>query len=162
MQNKWKQLSNVIIPPLASTGFQETVIIRKPIEPLHGKCDNEMTSVLMDTEVMETVVILQKQETVQYLVMRLNPGEIYVIEKYPFIIGKSHTCDFNIKGNPAISRQHVQIFQESEHFYLKDLQSSNHTYMKNVMVKEVVELIDGMAFRLADEEFIFQKKGEGV
>ena len=71
------------------------------------------------------------------------------------LLGKASTCDFVISNNPAISRQHAKISLINGNYYLEDLNSLNHTLVKNEQINKPVILNDTMIFNLADEGFQF-------
>ena len=131
--NEWRYRAEVEIPPRKQSGFQEEILIREEILPLNKK--NHWTG--------------------KAYVIRMRTDEKMEVKKSPFIIGKSADVDYTIQGNPAISRRHAYIAEENGIYFLKDLNSLNHTF------------VDGKAFRvrknwrmesfyLADEKFQFR------
>ena len=71
-------------------------------------------------------------------------------------MGKSSHTDYTIQGNRAISRQHAYIFQENGGYFLKDLNSLNHTFMDGKKIQGQMPLENGVYFYLADEKFQFR------
>lgn len=161
MENKWKKISDISIPPLNTKGFQDMIILRSPVEAKRLNVAEEITSILMHQEDMEPTVILQEESRI-YVVKSLKTAEEYTIQTFPVTLGKGSMCDIILQGNKAISRKHAQILQEDEHFYLKDLGSSNHTFIEDTVIENEVELPEGGTFRLADELFVFQQKKEDI
>ena len=88
-------------------------------------------------------------------VRRVSTGQKIKIEKTAFTLGKSKLVDFAVTDNDTISRKHAVIEKKSDGYYLKDLDSTNHTYVNDRLVTEPVKLKDGMQFRLARECFEF-------
>ena len=96
--------------------------------------------------------------------VRKKTGEIINITKPEFVIGKSKTkADYTIDNNSAVSREHCVIIQKDGVNYIKDNNSTNHTYFngvelqpgKEVLLKHKTEIC------LGDEEFLFLlRKGE--
>ena len=95
--------------------------------------------------------------------MRRKTGEPINITKSEFAIGKSQTSDYMLTDNPAISRIHCYIIQRNGVNYIKDNNSTNHTYLNDVQLQpgEEVLLKNKSIIKLGDEDFTFVlRKGE--
>ena len=96
--------------------------------------------------------------------VRKSTGEIINITKPEFIIGKSKTkADYAIENNSAISREHCIVIQRDGVNYIKDINSTNHTYVNGVELQPGKEVLlkHKTEVRLGDEEFTFLlRKGE--
>ena len=96
--------------------------------------------------------------------VRKSTGEIINITKPEFIIGKSKTkADYAIENNSAISREHCIVIQRDGVNYIKDNNSTNHTYVSGVELQPGKEVLlkHKTEVRLGDEEFTFLlRKGE--
>ncbi len=96
--------------------------------------------------------------------VRKSTGEIINITKPEFIIGKSKTkADYAIENNSAISREHCIVIQRDGVNYIKDNNSTNHTYVNGVGLQPGKEVLlkHKTEVRLGDEEFTFLlRKGE--
>ena len=96
--------------------------------------------------------------------VRKSTGEIINITKPEFIIGKSKTkADYAIENNSAISREHCIVIQCDGVNYIKDNNSTNHTYVNGVELQPGKEVLlkHKTEVRLGDEEFTFLlRKGE--
>ncbi len=96
--------------------------------------------------------------------VRKSTGEIINITKPEFIIGKSKTkADYAIENNSAISREHCIVIQRDGVNYIKDNNSTNHTYVDGVELQPGKEVLlkHKTEVRLGDEEFTFLlRKGE--
>ena len=96
--------------------------------------------------------------------VRKSTGEIINITKPEFIIGKSKTkADYAIENNSAISREHCFVIQRDGVNYIKDNNSTNHTYVNGVELQPGKEVLlkHKTEVRLGDEEFTFLlRKGE--
>lgn len=69
-----------------------------------------------------------------YLVRELT-GEKIPVDGLRFRIGKSpKKCDYVISDNPTISREHAEIFSYDQRSFVKDLYSTNGTYLNQVQV----------------------------
>ena len=96
--------------------------------------------------------------------VRKKTGETINITKSEFTIGKSHTkADYAIDNNTAISRVHCIIVQRDGVNYIKDNNSTNHTFVDGVELQPGKEMLlkNKMTIQLGDEEFTFLlRKGE--
>ena len=97
-------------------------------------------------------------------IVRKNTGEAINITKPEFAIGKSKTkADYVIENNSAISRVHCIIVQKDGVNYIKDNNSTNHTYVNGVELEPGKEVLlkNKTVIQLGDEEFTFLlRKGE--
>ncbi len=96
--------------------------------------------------------------------VRKATGEVINITKSEFILGKSKTkADYTIENNNAISREHCTIIQHDGVNYIKDNNSTNHTYVNGVELQPGKEVLlkHKTDIRMGDEEFVFLlRKGE--
>jgi hypothetical protein len=83
-------------------------------------------------------------------------GEMQKVEKDPFIIGRSRTCDLVIPSS-KVSRQHCRVSRENGDYFIEDLGSPNGVWRDGVKItKEKIK--DGDEFMLSDEvvKFVFK------
>ena len=96
--------------------------------------------------------------------IRKSTGEVINITKPEFVIGKSKTkADYTIENNSAISREHCTVIQRDGVNYIKDNNSTNHTYVNGVELQPGKETLlkHKTEVRMGDEEFTFLlRKGE--
>ena len=96
--------------------------------------------------------------------VRKSTGEIINITKPEFVVGKSKTkADYAIANNSAISREHCIIVQRDGVNYIKDNNSTNHTYVNGVELQPGKEVLlkHKTDIRMGDEEFTFLlRKGD--
>ena len=100
---------------------------------------------------------LQTDETYASL-ERVQGNEIIPIRKTVFRFGTdADTVDYEIRNNPAVSRNHMDLIVRRPHFYVMDLYSKNKTYVNNheIPAKTEKEIFNGDRIRMANEEFIF-------
>ena len=95
--------------------------------------------------------------------VRKKTGEVINITKPEFAIGKSQTnADYTIEENPAISRVHCIIVQKNGVNYIKDNNSTNHTYINDEELEPQKEVLlkHKTVIRMGDEEFTFLLRKE--
>ena len=135
--------------------------VPQPIAPTPQPVDKTEEDVEVVT--MGNLVGQLGTKPVPHLV-RKKTGETINITKPEFAIGKSHTkTDYAIENNSAISRVHCIIVQRNGVNYIKDNNSTNHTYIDGVELKPGQEVLlkNKMTIQLGDEEFTFLlRKGE--
>ncbi len=91
-------------------------------------------------------------------IVRKKTGETINITKSEFAIGKSKTkADYAIENNNAISRVHCIIVQKDGVNYIKDNNSTNHTFVNGVEIEPNKEFLlkNKTVIQLGDEEFTF-------
>lgn len=129
------------------------------------KTDRGETSVLSEFHMTEIAGVMFSEDEQDYIsefpVLRSTSSSLKAeINKPVFRIGKDKPyADFFIGQNPAVSRNHADIISREEHFYIKDLNSTNGTFVNNERVtgKNEREIHEGDIIRFANEEFIFGK-----
>lgn len=75
------------------------------------------------------------------------------IGEFPYVMGRDESADFCVESS-RVSRKHVTIDCQDEGFVLRDLESTNGTYVNGTRVTQAV-LQDGDVVVLADFEFTF-------
>ncbi len=75
------------------------------------------------------------------------------IGSLPYIIGRDEDADFPVDSG-RVSRNHVLIDRDPDGYVIRDLQSTNGTYVNGKKVNEI-ELNDGDVVVIADFEFTF-------
>ena len=102
------------------------------------------------------------EKPVPHLV-RVKTGEIINITKSEFSIGKSESkADYTITDNTAVSRVHCIIVQKNGVNYIKDNNSTNHTYLDGVELEPGKEVLlkNKTTVKMGDEEFTFLLRKE--
>ncbi len=73
------------------------------------------------------------------------------------VIGrKKESCDVTIDYDRSVSSRHCEINVRDGHFYIKDLQSSNKTYVNGSEVLTEVELFTGNKIKMGRVEMKFE------
>lgn len=109
-------------------------------------------------ELRQRTKALGKADAVTYII-RKRTGEKVVINRSLFKMGKDASyVDYCIKDNPAVSRNHADIVQKPDGFYLVDKGSLNHTFINGRKLEpgEYWKLEDGCLMQLADDVFEFR------
>ena len=89
-----------------------------------------------------------------------EPGKGYQITETPLTIGRDNLCTITI-NDPRMSRQHAVIYYYHPDFFLKDLGSTNGTFVNDRLVKQA-RLKSGDRIRMGGTlfEFIMSKLSE--
>lgn len=110
----------------------------------------------------EQMPVYQENETVflegRYLLVlrdRMNPDRIF---RYPLdghvTVGRNvDMVQIAIDYNRTISKRHCEFYVRNNHFFIRDMNSANHTYLDNEMVNEEREIVSGNIVRLGEAEF---------
>lgn len=97
------------------------------------------------------IELLNDVDTISYLIK-----EYYVLNrKISFGRGINNEV---ILGDPYISKHHAEIVNRDGEFVLRDLNSSNGTYLNDKQILGEVELKSGDIIGLGDLQFKFKKK----
>ena len=117
--------------------------------------EDDATSLLVEDD--GTALLPQKAVSYPYLIRVMNYDRVD-INKPVFRIGKERTyVDYFVQNNSAVSRLHADIIKKGEHFYLKDNNSTNGTFINEIEIpaEKEVEIFEGDHIVLANEEFEF-------
>ena len=104
----------------------------------------------------ETSVLQQMtyRNITPYLV-RSRTNALIPIEKKEFLVGKTAECDYQINDNRKISRLHCTFRISNGECYIRDENSTNHTYVNGKMIQPGFDVMlkNDDYIRMADEEF---------
>ena len=79
--------------------------------------------------------------------LRLNEGRV-------FVLGRGLSCDLTL-ASPAASRRHAEVFARGASWALRDLGSTNGTFVNDELVQGERELLAGDAIRIGDQTLHF-------
>lgn len=88
-----------------------------------------------------------------------NEGAVIAINKPQFIIGRLPECNLRIESK-ALSRRHAQINVNDGSVTVKDLGSTNGTFVDGKKITEEVELKNGQTLRVGPLETTVQISAE--
>jgi EAL domain-containing protein (putative c-di-GMP-specific phosphodiesterase class I) len=89
----------------------------------------------------------------EYFSAKGGPPEKTVLDKSPFLIGRGESTDLQVVSH-GVSREHAAILREGRTTRIRDLGSTNGTFVNGRRIKEV-NLSDGDMVRVADVEFAY-------
>ena len=106
-----------------------------------------------------TGLLIENNANVRFpTLFRILTEETISINKPVFRLGKERSyVDYFVTNNIAVSRSHADIITRGNKYFVKDLNSKNHTYINNqeLPIHMEVEIHDGDRLKLGNEEFIF-------
>lgn len=122
--------------------------------------DEEATGLLDEEEEEEpTGLLLENNASVHFpSLFRISTGEEISVNKPVFRLGKEKSyVDYFVGSNIVVSRSHADIVTRGNKYFVKDLNSKNHTFINNqeLPAHAEIEIQDGARLRLGNEEFIF-------
>ena len=88
-----------------------------------------------------------------------NEGAVITVNKPQFVIGRLPECNLRIESK-ALSRRHAQIDVKDGAVTVKDLGSTNGTFVNGQKVTEEVELKNGQILRIGPLEATVQISAE--
>lgn len=89
---------------------------------------------------------------------RILTEETISVNKPVFRLGKEKSyVDYFVTNNIAVSRSHADVITRGNKYFVRDLNSKNHTYINDqeIPVQMEVEICNGDRLKLGNEEFIF-------
>lgn len=137
----------------------------EPTGLLNAVDDDEATGLLSSgTEDEATGLLIENDANTQFpTLFRVLTEETISINKPVFRLGKERSyVDYFVTNNIAVSRSHADIITRGNRYFVKDLNSKNHTYINNheLPIYMEVEIHDGDRLKLGNEEFIFNIQKE--
>ncbi len=127
-------------------------------EEATGLLQDEATG-LLSQDGMDAPACGEKKAYVHFpALLRVGTEEQISINKPVFRLGKEEKfADYFVTNNIAVSRSHADIITRGQRYFVKDLNSKNHTFLngEELPVQCEMEIHDGDCLKLANEEFIF-------
>lgn len=122
--------------------------------------EDEATGLLVDNQDDESTGLLNELNVgISYpTLFRVLTEEYISINKPVFRLGKEKSyVDYFVTNNIAVSRSHADIITRNNRYFVKDLNSKNHTYIngEQLPVHFENEIHNGDKLILGNEEFIF-------
>lgn len=117
------------------------------------------TTVLSNDMGVGATTVLNNEVMCKAYLIRLKNNYSVCINKPVFRVGKEEKyVDYFISDNAAISRSHADIITNNGRYFIKDRNSTNHTFVDGNLVQSEVEyeIFSGNKIRLADEDFEFK------
>ena len=91
----------------------------------------------------------------------LNAGQLFPLESKRAVLGRHPDCDIVLDVG-AVSRQHAQILELDNLFYVEDLESRNGTFVNNELVKGRHRLHENDQVKVCDLLFSFHLQPPGA
>ena len=156
---------------LLSRDDEATGLLSDEQDEATGLLDNEATGLLNNYEDEATGLLFANQDDeatglldeqnsgIRYpTLFRILTEERISINKPVFRLGKEKSyVDYFVTNNIAVSRSHADIITRNNRYFVKDLNSKNHTYIngEELPVHYEIEIHNGDQLKLGNEEFIF-------
>lgn len=89
-----------------------------------------------------------------------NVGTVYALSKTDLtVIGRGENCDIRIL-DLMISRRHCEIHWKKDGFYIKDMNSTNKTFLNKKILHGAEKLETGDTIKIGDSILLFTDKEE--
>ena len=128
---------------------------------LNNTDEDEATGLLTNDSYEDeaTGLLTENNANVRFpTLFRVLTEETISVNKPVFRLGKERSyVDYFVTNNIAVSRSHADIITRGNKYFVKDLNSKNHTYINNqeLPIQMEMEINDGDSLKLGNEEFIF-------
>ena len=106
-----------------------------------------------------TVLLDAEQKELHKLVgLKEQKDQRFIIQKYPFTIGKAENDSDAFLDEKTVSRTHARIYEKDDGYFIEDLNSMNGTYLneERLPAYTMTPLAEGDILRFAEAEFCFR------
>ncbi len=89
---------------------------------------------------MQGIKRTEQVETAHYILVEVKRGQAREGKMRftdTFLIGRSKDCDLQIKDD-CVSRNHVKIIFDGERWWVRDMESSNGTYLNGTQIQDIL------------------------
>lgn len=129
-----------------------------PAQPVRTVPGNFGSTVVLNGGESAGTVVLSAQPDLhpRAWLLRVRNSQRMYLDKNVVRMGSDQSyVDLVIPDNRAVSRSHADIICQEDGYYVRDNNSTNHTYLNGQTVApgQLVRLEDGARLRLADEDF---------
>lgn len=123
--------------------------------------ENEETKTLtVDSDTLKVELEKAKHQEACLIVIRGSPqGKRFELNKEKMTIGRDLNIDVTVNDS-NVSRKHAEIFKEKTEIKLRDLNSTNGTYVNDKKVKEIVTLHKEDMIKMGNTILKFLPRGE--
>jgi pSer/pThr/pTyr-binding forkhead associated (FHA) protein len=89
-----------------------------------------------------------------------DSGKVFETNRFPITIGREESCEFVLEDS-SISRKHAVIESDGATVWVKDLGSTNGSFVNNMRIKRKTEIGDGTTFILGNSwiKLIYSRAG---
>lgn len=103
---------------------------------------------------------MRRQDMFIIIIKGTNVGMVYALSKTDFtVIGRGEECDIRVL-DLLVSRRHCEINWKKNNFYVKDLSSTNKTFLNKKIVEGENILEPGDTIKIGDTILLFTDKEE--
>ena len=122
-----------------------------PVKPTKPETESGNKPVEEETVILDGRYLLVLRD-------RLSPEKIF---RYPLddnvIVGRNvDRVQVAIDSSRTISGQHCEFYVKANRFFVRDLNSINHTYLDGKMIKGEAEVVSGSIVKLGEAEFCIE------
>lgn len=147
----WEQIQDPSVPAAIPVPEPEFIPAQEPVYPQHIPVVQNKVPTVSGSSIPQIPTLLAQ-------LVRNKTGETVAIHSERFRIGKEpNGNDYVISDNSTISRHHAILQRMNGKWYLRDLNSTNKTYVNAsaVCANSDVEICTGTNIRFANEDYIF-------
>lgn len=145
--------------PLPAAPAKPSPAPRKPLRSDPGDPDGPQSTVFIGGPAkpkQDESSILLVETKIAYVAVTAGPGKgkQWQLRTEKVLLGREQPADI-VVDDPAASRRHALVYKKSGRWYLKDLDSTNGTYLDGPLRGTERILWDGDVFRIGDWEMTF-------